>query len=67
MYSLSLIHICGDGGYNVNITDGSTYTSDHNRSGFTGTFHVTVDDSTVKVLNSTGNGSNCLLYTSRCV
>lgn len=48
----------GDGGYNVNITDGSTYTSDHNRSGFTGTFHVTVDDSTVKVLNSTGNGSN---------
>ena len=48
----------GDGGYNVNITDGSTYTSDHNRSGFTGTFHVTVDDSTVKVINSTGNGSN---------
>ena len=48
----------GDGGYNVKITDGSTYTSDHNRSGFTGTFHVTVDDSTVKVINSTGNGSN---------
>jgi len=48
----------GDGGYNVNITDGSSYTSDNNRSGFTGTFHVTVDDSTVKVLNSTGNGSN---------
>ena len=48
----------GDGGYNVNITDGSTYTSDHNRSGFTGTFYVTVDDSTVKVINSTGNGSN---------
>ena len=48
----------GDGGYNVNITNGSSYTSDHNRSGFTGTFYVTVDDSTVKVLNSTGNGSN---------
>lgn len=27
----------GDKGYNVNITGGSTYTSDHNRSGFTGT------------------------------
>ena len=48
----------GDGGYNVNIKGGSTYTSDHNRSGFTGTFHVTVDASSVSVTNSLGNGSN---------
>lgn len=48
----------GDGHYNVNITGGSTYTSDHNRSGFTGTFGVTIDKSYVNVVNSTGNGSN---------
>ena len=48
----------GDGGYNVNIEGGSTYISDHNRSGFTGTFVVTVDKSKVNVVNSTGNGSN---------
>lgn len=48
----------GDGGYNVNITGGSTYTSDHCRSGFTGTFIVTVDNSKVNVENSTVNGSN---------
>ena len=48
----------GDGGYNCNITGGSTFISDHNRSGFTGTFYVTVDDSDVKVINSRGNGSN---------
>ena len=53
----------GDGGYNVNIKDGSTYTSEHNRSGFTGTFYATIDSSTVKVLNSTGNGSNSTYYT----
>ena len=53
----------GDGGYNVNIEDGSAYTSDHNRSGFTGTFYATIDSSTVKVLNSTGNGSNGTYYT----
>lgn len=48
----------GDGGYNVNITKGSSYISDHNRSGFTGSFTVAIDSSTVKVLNSKGNGSN---------
>ena len=53
----------GDGGYNVNIKDGSTYTSDHNRSGFTGTFYAIIDSSTVKVLNSAGNGSNGTYYT----
>lgn len=47
----------GDGGYNVNITD-STFVSDHNRSGFTGTFYVTIANSRVDVVNSTGNGSN---------
>ncbi|MDD7249144.1 MAG: S-layer homology domain-containing protein, partial [Oscillospiraceae bacterium] len=47
----------GDGGYNVNLTD-STFISDNNRSGFTGTFYATIDNSTVKVLNSAGNGSN---------
>lgn len=48
----------GDGGYNVNITGGSKFVSDLNRSGFTGTFYATVDASTVEVTNSTGNGSN---------
>ncbi len=47
----------GNGGYNVNITD-STFVSDHNRSGFTGTFYATITDSKVDVINSTGNGSN---------
>ncbi len=47
----------GNGGYNVNITD-STFISDHNRSGFTGTFYATITDSKVNVINSTGNGSN---------
>ena len=54
----------GDGGYNCNITGGSTFTSDNNRSGFTGSFYVTVDDdSDVKVINSTGNGSNGSYFT----
>ena len=52
----------GDGGYNVNI-EHSTYTSNNNRSGFTGTFYATIDKSTVKVINSTGNGSNGTYYT----
>lgn len=42
----------GDGGYNVNIEGDSTYTSDHCRSGFTGTFIVTVDNSTVTADNN---------------
>lgn len=48
----------GDGGYNVNLTDDSYFLSDHNRSGFTGTFTVTCDKSKIDVINSTGNGSN---------
>ncbi|MCD8116009.1 MAG: InlB B-repeat-containing protein, partial [Oscillospiraceae bacterium] len=47
----------GDGGYNINIVN-STFISDHNRSGFTGTFYATITDSTVQVINSLGNGSN---------
>ena len=42
----------GNGGYNVNITD-STFISDHNRSGFTGTFYATITNSDVDVINST--------------
>ena len=47
----------GDGGYNVNIVN-STFISDHNRSGFTGTFYAIIDNSNVQVINSLGNGSN---------
>ena len=47
----------GDGGYNVNMVN-STFVSDNNRSGFTGTFYATIDNSKVDVINSTGNGSN---------
>lgn len=47
----------GDGGYNVKLTN-STFVSDHNRSGFTGSFVATIDNSEVDVINSTGNGSN---------
>lgn len=47
----------GNGGYNITMIN-STYTSDHNRSGFTGTFYVIIDNSKVDVINSTGNGSN---------
>ena len=47
----------GNGGYNVNIIN-STFVSDHNRSGFTGTFYATIENSDVDVINSTGNGSN---------
>lgn len=52
----------GDGGYNVNIVN-STFISDNNRSGFTGTFYATIDNSVVNVVNSTGNGSNGTYYT----
>lgn len=52
----------GDGGYNVNLVN-STYISDNNRQGFTGTFYVTIDNSTVKVLNSSASGSNGTYYT----
>ena len=43
--------------YNVEMID-STYLSDHNRSGFTGSFNVKATNSNVDVINSTGNGSN---------
>ena len=47
----------GNGGYMVEIKN-STFISNHNRSGFTGTFYAKIDNSTVEVINSTGNGSN---------
>lgn len=43
--------------YNVEMID-STYLSDHNRSGFTGSFNVKATRSMIDVINSTGNGSN---------
>lgn len=43
--------------YNV-ILENSTFISDHNRSGFTGTFTVKTYNSNVDVINSAGNGSN---------
>lgn len=46
-----------DAGYNV-ILENSTFVSDHNRSGFTGTFTVKTYNSNVDVINSTGNASN---------
>ena len=46
-----------DTGYNI-ILENSTFVSDHNRSGFTGTFTVKTYNSNVNVINSTGNGSN---------
>ena len=46
-----------DTGYNV-ILENSTFVSDHNRSGFTGTFTVKTYNSNVDVINSSGNGSN---------
>ena len=52
----------GDGGYNVNLVN-STYISDNNRQGFTGTFYTTIDNSTVEVLNSSASGSNGTYYT----
>lgn len=52
----------GNGGYNVNLLN-STFISDNNRSGFTGTFYATFDNSTVKVINSTGSGSNGTYFT----
>ena len=52
----------GVGDYNVKLTN-STFVSDHNRSGFTGSFVATFDNSKVDVINSTGNGSNGTYYT----
>lgn len=45
----------GDGGYNI-LLDNSSYLSDNNRSGFTGTFTVKTYNSNVDVINSSGNG-----------
>lgn len=56
-YKQDAVEWDGNGAYNVNIKD-SIFVSDNNRSGFTGTFNATIDNSNVQVVNSTGNGSN---------
>lgn len=43
--------------YNVEMVD-STYLSDNNRSGFTGSFDVKATNSKIDIINSRGNGSN---------
>lgn len=45
------------------VIDHSTFISDHNRAGFTGTWNMTITDSDVQVLDSVGNGSNGANYT----
>ena len=42
---------------NINVNN-STYIADGNRAGITGTWNVTIDDSDVQVINSSGNASN---------
>ena len=54
----------GENKYSVNFTN-STFVSDGNRSGFTGTFYATFDHSRVDVINSRGNGSNQTNYIVR--
>ena len=49
--------------YFINITDGSTLTTDKNLNGIIGTINVTVDDSTLNVTNNRGNGSNGAYFT----
>lgn len=46
----------------INILNGSTYTSNHNRGGIIGTWNVKIDSSTVNVLDSTTSGSNGANY-----
>ena len=53
--------------YNVEMIN-SSYLSDHNRSGFAGTFKVKATHSTIDVINSSGNGSNgSNFYFTDCV
>lgn len=48
--------------YGINIID-SKFVSNGNRSGFTGTHHIKIENSTVDVINSSGNGSNGSFFT----
>ncbi len=48
--------------YDLNIVN-STFICDNNRSGLAGTFDMKIDNSIVKVTDSTGNGSNGTYYT----
>ena len=56
-YAQDALEWDGKGSYSAYFTN-STFVSDHNRSGFTGSFVATIDNSEVDVINSTGNGSN---------
>ena len=53
----------GDTGYGVEIINGTTFTSSGCYSGFVGTLDLLVKDSTLNVLNHSGNGSNGTNYT----
>ena len=53
----------GDGGYNMNIEGGSTYTSDHCRSGFTGTFIVR--SATPRLRPTTNNALTDIIFTGK--
>ena len=61
-YAQDALEWDGKGSYSAYFTN-STFVSDHNRSGFTGSFVATIDHSEVDVINSTGNGSNGTYYT----
>ena len=61
-YAQDALEWNGKGSYSAYFTN-STFVSDHNRSGFTGSFVATIDHSEVDVINSTGNGSNGTYYT----
>ena len=52
-----------DRGYGVEFINKTTFISDGNSAGFIGTLDMLIDDSTVKVINSRGYGSNGTFYT----
>ena len=53
----------GDTGYGVSMINGTKFTSSGCYSGFVGTLDLLVEDSTLNVLNHSGNGSNGTNYT----
>lgn len=61
-YPQDAIEWNGGSGYDISIKNGSSLICDHNRSGFAGIFNITVDASTLKVLNSSAQGSNGSYY-----
>ena len=53
----------GDTGYGVSMINGTTFTSSGCYSGFVGTLDLLVEDSTLDVVDHSGNGSNGTNYT----